>query len=69
MIRHAVVLAGGYATRLRPTSLSMSKHLVPLANRPVLGWVLSQIAEAGVGEVFIVVGPHNREQIFKAVCG
>jgi hypothetical protein len=26
----AVVLAGGYVTRLRPTSLYMSKHLVPL---------------------------------------
>jgi glucose-1-phosphate thymidylyltransferase len=59
----AVVLAGGYATRLRPTSLSMTKHLVPLANRPVLGWVLSQIAEAGIKEVLLVVGPHNREQI------
>jgi hypothetical protein len=63
----AIVLAGGYATRLRPTSLSMSKHLVPLANRPVLGWVLSQIAEAGVREVFIVVGLHNREQIAEYV--
>jgi len=63
----AIVLAGGYATRLRPTSLSMSKHLVPLANRPVLGWVLSQIAEAGVGEVFVLVGPHSREQIAEYV--
>jgi len=45
----------------------MSKHLVPLANRPVLGWVLSQIAEAGVREAFIVVGPHNREQIAEYV--
>ena len=53
----AIVLAGGYATRLRPTSLSMSKHLVPLANKPVLGWVLSQIAEAGVREAFVVMGP------------
>ena len=53
----AVVLAGGYATRLRPTSLSMSKHLVPLANKPVLGWVLSQIAEARVREAFVVMGP------------
>jgi glucose-1-phosphate thymidylyltransferase len=59
----AVVLAGGRATRLRPTSLSMTKHLVPLAGRPVLGWVLSQIAEAGIKEVLLVVGPHNREQI------
>jgi len=67
MIHNAVVLAGGYATRLRPTSLSMTKHLVPLANRPVLGWVLSQIAEAGIKEVFLVVGPHNREQIAEYV--
>jgi glucose-1-phosphate thymidylyltransferase len=41
----------------------MTKHLVPLANKPVLGWVLSQIAEAGIKEVLLVVGPHNREQI------
>jgi len=67
MIREAVVLAGGYATRLRPTSLSMTKHLVPLANRPVLGWVLSQIAEAGIREALLVVGPHNREQIAEYV--
>jgi NDP-sugar pyrophosphorylase family protein len=53
----AVVLAGGYATRLRPTSLSMSKHLMSLANNPILGWVLSQIAEAGVREAFVVIGP------------
>ena len=49
----AVVPTGGYATRLRPTSLSMSKRLVPLANRPVMGWVLSQIVEGGVREAFI----------------
>jgi len=52
----AIVLAGGYATCLRPTSLSISKHLVPLANRSFVGWVLSQIVEAGMRETFIV-GP------------
>jgi len=45
----------------------MSKHLVPLVNRPVLGWVLLQVAEAGVREVLIVVGLHNREQIAEYV--
>jgi glucose-1-phosphate thymidylyltransferase len=62
-----MVLAGGYATRLRTISLSISKHLVLLANRPFVGWVLSQIAEAGVRDVFLVVGPHNREQIAECV--
>jgi len=50
-------LAGGYATRLRPTSLSVSKHLVPLANNPILGWVLSQIAETGLREASVMMGP------------
>ncbi len=64
---HAIILAGGYATRLRPTSLSFTKHLVPLANKPVLGWILSQIVETGIKYVFVVVGPHNREQIAEYV--
>ena len=37
-----LVLAGGYATRLRPTSLSLLKYLVPLANKPVIGYVLNK---------------------------
>nr|WP_128622340.1 sugar phosphate nucleotidyltransferase [Pyrobaculum arsenaticum] len=44
-------------------SLSVSKQLVPLANKPIIGWVLEQLAAAGVKRVHIVVGPHNREQI------
>ena len=60
-------MAGGYATRLRPTSLSVTKHLVPLANKPVIGWVLEQLAAAGVRHVFVVVGPHNKEQIAEYV--
>ena len=43
-----IILASGYATRLRPMSLSAMMHPVPLANKPVIGWVLEKLAVACV---------------------
>ena len=39
----ALVLSGGSGTRLRPFSYSMPKQLIPIANRPVLEYVLDNI--------------------------
>jgi glucose-1-phosphate thymidylyltransferase len=63
---YAITLAGGYATRLRPTSLSFTEHLVPLANKSVLDG-FSQITEASIREVFVVVCLHNHDQIAEYV--
>lgn len=52
----ALVLAGGSGTRLRPFTLTSPKQLVPVANKPVLYYVLEAIAEAGITDVGIVVG-------------
>ncbi|WP_438486711.1 glucose-1-phosphate thymidylyltransferase [Streptomyces sp. S186] len=52
----ALVLSGGSGTRLRPFTLTSPKQLVPVANKPVLYYVLEAIAEAGITEVGIVVG-------------
>ena len=41
----AVILAAGYATRLRPLTNDMPKHLLPVGNRPMLDWVLDRIRE------------------------
>lgn len=45
----AVLLAAGYATRLRPLTDDVPKHLLPVGGRPMLDWVLDCIA--GLGEV------------------
>jgi glucose-1-phosphate thymidylyltransferase len=52
----ALVLCGGFGTRLRPITHTMAKQLVPIANKPVLFYGLEAIKEAGVDDVGIVVG-------------
>jgi glucose-1-phosphate thymidylyltransferase len=51
-----VVLAGGRATRLRPITHTMTKHLIPLANKPILFYGLEALAAAGIRDAAIIVG-------------
>jgi glucose-1-phosphate thymidylyltransferase len=40
-----VILAAGYATRLRPLTDDVPKHLLPVGDRPMLDWVLERVRE------------------------
>ncbi|WP_327351843.1 glucose-1-phosphate thymidylyltransferase [Streptomyces sp. NBC_01304] len=55
----ALLLAGGAGTRLRPLTHTMSKQLVPIANKPVLLHALDNLRDAGITEVGVIVGPHG----------
>ncbi|MGW0085235.1 glucose-1-phosphate thymidylyltransferase [Streptomyces sp. NPDC003393] len=57
----ALVLAGGSGTRLRPFSYSMPKQLIPIANTPVLEYVVRNILDLGVHEIGIIVNGHDNE--------
>jgi len=52
---HAVVLAAGYATRLRPLTDRIAKPLLPLAGRPMLDHLADKIDEVGEAEALHVV--------------
>lgn len=54
-----LILAGGKGLRLRASGFSLPKPLVPVANRPVIAYILDLLQEAGVHQVGVVVD--NRE--------
>jgi glucose-1-phosphate thymidylyltransferase len=50
----ALILAAGYATRLRPLTDTIPKQLLPIAERPMVDWILDRIAETSADEVHLV---------------
>ncbi len=63
----ALVLAGGKGTRLRPITYNTPKQLIPIANQPVLHYVLTRLEEVGVQEVGMIIAPETGDQIKQAV--
>lgn len=58
-----LVLSGGSGTRLRPLTHTGPKQLIPVANKPVLQYVIEDLKEAGITEIGVILGNNGKEQV------
>jgi len=57
-----LILAGGFGKRLRPITHTIQKQLIPIANKPIIVYIIEDLVNSGINKIGIVVGP-NKEQI------
>ena len=61
-IKQAVILAAGEGQRLRPFTALKPKVMIPIANKPILQYVVEAVANCGIRNITLIVG-YRKEQV------
>src|SRR5437588_5003671 len=60
-----IVLAGGLGKRLHPLTRITNKHLLPIADRPMISYAIEALVKAGIDELMLVTGGIHAGEFFR----
>ncbi len=64
----AIILAAGEGVRVRPLTRNRPKAMIPVANRPIIEYVIDALLKNGIREIVVVVG-YRKEQVTRFLNG
>lgn len=63
----AVVMAGGFGTRIQPLTSSMPKPMIPVMNKPMMEYIIDSLKEAGIVEIVVLL--YFKPEVIKSYFG